>query len=98
MPSSKHIFPQDVLWRFVITWLINHILLTNSDKNLGSDTSWATPVTTHTYFRNVQLWGSSAASNFTGQSNNDAPSTIKFSSMALVFALLAVVAGSVFCV
>ncbi|GJE94465.1 polysaccharide lyase family 14 protein [Phanerochaete sordida] len=35
----------------------------------GDDSSWATPVTTHTYFRNIQLWGSSAASNLTGSTN-----------------------------
>ncbi|KXN90595.1 hypothetical protein AN958_03835 [Leucoagaricus sp. SymC.cos] len=34
----------------------------------GSDSSWATPTTQHTYFRNIQLWGSSAMSNLTGQS------------------------------
>lgn len=33
----------------------------------GSDNSWATPSTTHTYFRNMQLWGSSNPSNLTGQ-------------------------------
>jgi len=33
----------------------------------GSDSSWATPQTTHTYFRNFQMWGSSAPSNLTGQ-------------------------------
>ncbi|KAF5355082.1 hypothetical protein D9756_005284 [Leucocoprinus leucothites] len=33
----------------------------------GSDKSWATPTTQHTYFRNIQMWGSSAMSNLTGQ-------------------------------
>ncbi|KAF9452404.1 polysaccharide lyase family 14 protein [Macrolepiota fuliginosa MF-IS2] len=32
----------------------------------GSDQSWATPTTQHTYFRNIFLWGGSAASNLTG--------------------------------
>ncbi|KAF7782557.1 CAZyme family PL14 [Agaricus bisporus var. burnettii] len=32
----------------------------------GSDKSWATPDTTHTYYRNIALWGSSAPSNLTG--------------------------------
>ncbi|EPQ57534.1 hypothetical protein GLOTRDRAFT_137841 [Gloeophyllum trabeum ATCC 11539] len=32
----------------------------------GSDYSWATPQTTHTYFRNFRLWGSSSPSNLTG--------------------------------
>jgi len=43
----------------------------------GSDASWATPVTTHTYFRNIQLWGSSAASNLTAQVFSNAASTRK---------------------
>ncbi|KAH7923403.1 polysaccharide lyase family 14 protein [Leucogyrophana mollusca] len=33
----------------------------------GSDSSWATPQTTYTYFRNIQMWGSSSPSNLTGQ-------------------------------
>ncbi|KAL4080370.1 polysaccharide lyase family 14 protein [Scleroderma yunnanense] len=33
----------------------------------GSDSSWATPQTVHTYYRNFQLYGSSAPSNLTGQ-------------------------------
>ncbi|TFK54226.1 polysaccharide lyase family 14 protein [Heliocybe sulcata] len=32
----------------------------------GSDSSWATPETTHTYFRNFRLWGSTSPSNLTG--------------------------------
>lgn len=28
----------------------------------GSDDSWATRVTTHTYFRNIRMWGSTSAS------------------------------------
>ncbi|KAK0485961.1 polysaccharide lyase family 14 protein [Armillaria novae-zelandiae] len=32
----------------------------------GSDDSWATPSTTHTYFRNITMWGGSNASNLTG--------------------------------
>ncbi|KAF7792392.1 hypothetical protein EIP86_003429 [Pleurotus ostreatoroseus] len=41
----------------------------------GDNSSWATPQTTHTYFRNIQLWGSSAASNLTGQTVSAAPHT-----------------------
>ncbi|KAF8906530.1 polysaccharide lyase family 14 protein [Gymnopilus junonius] len=63
----------------------------------GSDTSWATPVTTHTYFRNVQLWGSNLASNMTGSQVNESPSSYK-SSATLVLTLLAVVIGSMFCI
>ncbi|KAH0589488.1 hypothetical protein J132_05678 [Termitomyces sp. J132] len=36
----------------------------------GSDKSWATPNTTHTYFRNIVLYGSGAASNLTGKEIN----------------------------
>ncbi|KAJ7703182.1 hypothetical protein B0H17DRAFT_1042098 [Mycena rosella] len=32
----------------------------------GSDSSWSTPNTTHTYFRNMQLWGGSNPSTLTG--------------------------------
>ncbi|KAG6837734.1 hypothetical protein H0H93_003536 [Arthromyces matolae] len=32
----------------------------------GSDSSWEPSETTHTYFRNIQLYGGSAASNLTG--------------------------------
>jgi len=32
----------------------------------GSDDTWATPVTTHTYFRNIRLWGTSRASELQG--------------------------------
>ncbi|KAH9832210.1 polysaccharide lyase family 14 protein [Rhodofomes roseus] len=34
----------------------------------GSNSSWATPNTTHTYFRGFQMWASSAASNGTASS------------------------------
>ncbi|GLB37057.1 hypothetical protein LshimejAT787_0401080 [Lyophyllum shimeji] len=33
----------------------------------GSDSSWATPKTVHSYYRNIRLWGGSAPSNLTGQ-------------------------------
>ncbi|KAJ6499909.1 polysaccharide lyase family 14 protein [Mycena vitilis] len=32
----------------------------------GSDSSWSTPDTTHTYFRNMELWGSNKPSTLTG--------------------------------
>jgi hypothetical protein len=32
----------------------------------GSDSSWSTPTTTHTYFRNVELWGGYSPSVLTG--------------------------------
>jgi hypothetical protein len=63
----------------------------------GSDTSWATPVTTHTYFRNFRLWGSSAASNLTGQAVKSAAVPASSRSPATIaLAVVAVVAGSVF--
>lgn len=34
---------------------------------IGSDDSWATPETTHTYYRNIQMWATTAPSNLTGQ-------------------------------
>lgn len=38
----------------------------------GSDSSWATPQTAHSYYRNIELWGSSAPSNLTGSKVNSA--------------------------
>lgn len=38
----------------------------STNSYLGADESWATPNTTHTFFRNIQLWGGSAPSNLTG--------------------------------
>ena len=32
----------------------------------GSDDTWATPQTVHTYFRNIQMWGGALPSNLTG--------------------------------
>ncbi|KAF8798713.1 polysaccharide lyase family 14 protein [Phlegmacium glaucopus] len=64
----------------------------------GSDASWSTPVTTHTYFRNIQLWGSSAASNLTGQLvNSDAPMG-RPTSTTLALLLLVFITGSLFCI
>jgi len=33
----------------------------------GSDNSWSTPQNTHTYFRNVTLWGGSSPSKLSGE-------------------------------
>ncbi|KAF4598635.1 hypothetical protein EYR38_007041 [Pleurotus pulmonarius] len=38
----------------------------------GGDDSWATPQTTHTYYRNIRMWGGSQPSNLTGQTVNAA--------------------------
>ncbi|KAF8161096.1 polysaccharide lyase family 14 protein [Crassisporium funariophilum] len=64
----------------------------------GSDASWSTPVTTHTYFRNIQLWGGSKASNLSGQVvRSDAPSNRR-AWTTLGLTLLAVVTGSMLCI
>ncbi|EMD37922.1 polysaccharide lyase family 14 protein [Gelatoporia subvermispora B] len=39
----------------------------------GDDSSWATPQTVHTYFRNFQMWGSSSPSNISGPMVSGAP-------------------------
>ncbi|KAG2150480.1 polysaccharide lyase family 14 protein [Suillus clintonianus] len=38
----------------------------------GDDSSWATPQTVHTYYRNIQMWGSSSPSLLSGQTINAA--------------------------
>uniref|UniRef100_A0A8H7Y5H8 Polysaccharide lyase 14 domain-containing protein n=1 Tax=Psilocybe cubensis TaxID=181762 RepID=A0A8H7Y5H8_PSICU len=65
----------------------------------GSDTSWATPVTTHTYFRNIRLWGSSSPSTLTGATvKSQAPKTLGYGYSTLVLTLAAGLVGSLFCV
>ncbi|KAF5385835.1 hypothetical protein D9615_002568 [Tricholomella constricta] len=44
----------------------------------GSDDSWATPNTVHTFYRNIRLWGGSAPSNLTGQVVSAAGRTATF--------------------
>lgn len=52
----------------------------------GDDSSWATPQTVHTYYRNIQMWGSSSPSLLSGQTVNAAPSSrCKFGSMGWTF-------------
>lgn len=41
----------------------------------GDDSSWATPETVHTYYRNIQMWGSSSPSLLSGQTVNAALSS-----------------------
>jgi len=53
----------------------------------GSDASWAPSSTTHAYFRNVQLWGGSSASNLTGQKVNGASSISPSSPLLASFVL-----------
>lgn len=48
----------------------------------GDDPSWATPQTVHTYYRNIQMWGSSSPSLLSGQAVNAALSSrCRFGSM-----------------
>lgn len=52
----------------------------------GDDSSWATPQTVHTYYRNIQMWGSSSPSLLSGQTVNAALSSrYKFGSMGWTF-------------
>ncbi|KAK7057178.1 hypothetical protein R3P38DRAFT_2839757 [Favolaschia claudopus] len=55
----------------------------------GSDSSWATPDTTHTYFRNFELWGSNKPSTLTGAKvKNSAALLSPAPSLALLVAVL----------
>jgi hypothetical protein len=75
---------QDVLWRFVLIILVRFALKHNSFT--GDDSSWATPQTVHTYYRNIQMWGSSSPSLLSGQTVNAALSSrYKFGSMGWTF-------------
>lgn len=58
----------------------------------GSDSSWATPNTVHTYYRNIVLYGGSAPSNLTGPVVNAAGRTATF---GLGTPLLGLVLGGV---
>ncbi|KAI8969561.1 hypothetical protein BD414DRAFT_502994 [Trametes punicea] len=57
----------------------------------GSDSSWAPPSTVHAYFRNFELFGSSAPSNLTGQQVSGAAHHAPFALSASVWG--AAVAG-----
>ena len=54
----------------LLNFLSNHTPAFHSTFFGGSDETWATPNTTHTYFRNIGMWGSAEAS--TGSINNHA--------------------------
>jgi len=60
----------------------------------GSDDSWATPETTHTYYRNIRMWAGTAASNLTGQPVGNTASrtrgmgTAQVSGLALIVVLM----------
>ena len=61
----------------------------------GGDDSWATPVDTHTYFRNFQLWGSSSPSELSGDQvrNAAAPNRTMEWGWIIVVAVLAFFCG-----
>ncbi|OJA18240.1 hypothetical protein AZE42_05176 [Rhizopogon vesiculosus] len=54
----------------------------------GDDSSWATPQTVHSYYRNIQMWGSSSPSSFSGQVVNAASSSRGFESMEWMLSTL----------
>ncbi|KAI0081218.1 hypothetical protein K474DRAFT_1656689 [Panus rudis PR-1116 ss-1] len=58
----------------------------------GDDSSWAPPETTHAYFRNFQLWGSSDASNLPGDKVSSAtPGSMMSGKLVLGTVLLMIV-------
>ncbi|KAH9940513.1 uncharacterized protein BXZ73DRAFT_42689 [Epithele typhae] len=63
----------------------------------GSDDSWAPPSDSNAYFRNIELWGSSAASNLTGATVSAAPASHRPASawVAAVLAAACAALGSV---
>ncbi|KAL0576664.1 3'-5'-exoribonuclease [Marasmius crinis-equi] len=58
----------------------------------GSDDSWSTPVDTHTYFRNMTLWGSSGPSTLSGQKVKSSATT----PMVQIFSTFPVAIGHVY--
>ncbi|KAG6900758.1 hypothetical protein C0993_002182 [Termitomyces sp. T159_Od127] len=56
----------------------------------GSDDSWGTPTTTHTYFRNIRLHGGNTASNLTGQVVSAADRTAYFQMSILLLCLVTI--------
>ncbi|KAF9531649.1 polysaccharide lyase family 14 protein [Crepidotus variabilis] len=63
----------------------------------GSDTSWATPVDAHTYFRNIRLWGSSDPSNTAGKlAVNNAVHSPAYSHATLLTSLAIIVSSYMF--
>ena len=62
----------------------------------GSDSSWAPSSDTNAYFRNFQLWGSSAASNLTGAKVSGAQSLVGMRPAALTWAAGAIALAGAF--
>jgi hypothetical protein len=63
----------------------------------GDTTSWASPATQSSYFRNIQMYGGTGASNFTGQRSDavhTAPVSLRTTVLALVATFLAVAGAS----
>ncbi|KAG9221131.1 hypothetical protein CCMSSC00406_0005430 [Pleurotus cornucopiae] len=61
---------QDLQFRAVDSLTVNGFFFSTFFG--GGDNSWATPQTTHTYYRNIRMWGGSQPSNLTGQTVNAA--------------------------
>ncbi|KAJ3989088.1 polysaccharide lyase family 14 protein [Lentinula detonsa] len=62
----------------------------------GSDDTWATPTTTHTYYRNIQLWGGANPANGTTVNSavNPALRTIRpINSLLILVSILATACG-----
>ncbi|KAG1716627.1 hypothetical protein ID866_505 [Astraeus odoratus] len=55
----------------------------------GSDSSWATPKAVNTYYRDFQLYGSSAPSNLTGKRASSVPCLRRPSRTMIILALMA---------
>ncbi|KAF9071764.1 hypothetical protein BDP27DRAFT_1291300 [Rhodocollybia butyracea] len=60
----------------------------------GSDNTWATPTTTHTYYRNIQLWGGAKPSNSTATSANSTVNLTAKSAFSLSLLCLALLAAT----
>jgi len=54
----------------------------------GSDSSFATPQTVHTYFRNLQVWGGSAASNSSSAAAGCLQSNLRIGVLSVLIAYL----------
>jgi len=60
----------------------------------GSDSSYATPTDQHTYYRNIQMWGSTSFSNATAGGGKSAASSIRTPTIYVSAAIALVVANA----
>lgn len=61
----------------------------------GNDESWATPETVHTYFRNIQLWGSDRPSTLSGPTVSGASQHTKSSAFVVASVALGIMSAFV---